>query len=131
MEPGSVLKKEGNGLMDNILSRAAQKMYRSATAMLLHMMRWSCPKVINGVRECSRFMTEARESHNIALQRLMMYILKTKDRGLVLAPDGLWDGGRNFIFHIRGMSDSDYAKDESRHSVNGWTTWLCNAIVTC
>ena len=122
MEPGSVLKKEGNGLMDNILSRAAQKMYRSATAMLLQMMRWSRPEVMNGVREYSRFMTEARESHNIALQRLMMNILETKNGGLVLAPYGLWDGGRNFVFHIRGLSDSDYVKDESRHNVNKRTT---------
>ena len=29
------------------------------------------------------------------------------------------------------MSDSEYAKDETRHSVNGWSTWLCGAIVTC
>ena len=86
---------------------------------------------MNSVRECSRFMTEARQSHEVAVQHIMTYCIKTKDRGLTLSPDGIWDGTRDFIFRIRGMSDSDYAKDESRHSVNGWSTWLCNAIVTC
>ena len=29
------------------------------------------------------------------------------------------------------MSDSEYAADESCYSVNGWSTWLCGAPVTC
>ena len=54
-----------------------------------------------------------------------------KDRGLMIAPKGIWNGTWDFIFVISGMSDSEYAKDETRHSVNGWSTWLCGAIVTC
>ena len=131
MEAGVVLKKEGEGINDHILSKEDQTMYRSLVAVMLHMMRWSRVEIMNSVRECSRFMTEARKSHVVAVQRIMTYCIKTEDRGLTLSPDGIWDGTRDFIFRIRGMSDSDYAKDESRHSVNGWSTWLCNAIVTC
>ena len=81
-------------------------------------MRWGCLEVMNGIRECSRNMTEAQQSYNTALQRVMIYILKTRDIGLVLTPYGIWDEGRNFLCEIQGISDSDYAKDESRHIVN-------------
>ena len=69
--------------------------------------------MLNGIRESSRFMTEAKKSRNTALQRVMIFIFKAKDRGLLLAPDGIWDGGRNFLREIRGMSHCDYANDES------------------
>ena len=49
----------------------------------------------------------------------------------MIAPKAIWDGTWNFVSVISGMSDSKYAKDESRHSVNGWSTQLCRAIVTC
>ena len=61
-------------------------------------MRLSRPAVMNGVREYSRLITKARESHNTALQRVILYILKTRDRGLLLAPDGTWDRRRKFVF---------------------------------
>ena len=57
--------------------------------------------------------------------------MKTRDKRLTLSPNEIWDGTKTFVFKIRGMSDSDYAKDESRHSVNGWSTWVCGAIATC
>ena len=133
-EPNSVLKSEGEGKEDLVLSKQEQKEYRSGTAVLLHMMRWSRVETMNAVRECSRFMTSARNSHMKALKRIMQYVCGTRDRGLFLKPSKWWDGkisynGR-FEFEVNGKSDSEYAKDESRHSVNGWSTWIFNCCVT-
>jgi hypothetical protein len=46
-----------------------------------------------------------------------------------LQPIGVWDGGNNFEFTINGKSDSDYAKDATRRSVNGWAVWLNDAPI--
>jgi hypothetical protein len=40
------------------------------------------------------------------------------------------DGGNNFEFTINGKSDSEYAKDATRRSVNGWAVWLNDALIT-
>ena len=49
-----------------------------------------------------------------------------------MKPTGTWDGNPNFEFEIRGISDSDYAKDpETRRSVGGRFVYLQDApIVT-
>ena len=85
---------------------------------------------MNAVRECSCFMTEARQSHKKALKRIMSYVVNTASRGLYLCPTKWWDGKKDFEFIIGGMSDSEYAKDESRHSVNGWSTWMFGCCIT-
>jgi hypothetical protein len=64
------LKIEGIDDDDDLLSPEDQARYRSATAVLLHMMRWSRAEVMNAVRDCSRYMQSARKSHNKALNRL-------------------------------------------------------------
>jgi len=61
----------------------------------------------------------------------MKYCIATPDWGLTLKPDSVWDGRKGFEFTVSGMSDSEYAADESRYSVNGWSTWLNGAPVTC
>ena len=129
-EPGSVLRKEGIDDDDILLSPEEQSRYRSATAVLLHMMRWSRAEVMNAVRDCSRYMQSARKSHNKALDRVMMYCVGTPLRGLLLYPTEKWDGRAGFKFIINGLSDSEYAKDDSRHSINGWSTWLFGCCVT-
>ena len=75
-------------------------------------------------------MTEARQSHKKALKRIMSYIVNTASRGLYLCPTKLWDGKKGFEFIVGGMSDSEYAKDELRHSVNGWSTWMFSCCIT-
>jgi hypothetical protein len=49
-EPGSVLKKDGIDEDDLTLPPEEQFRYMSATAVLLHAMRWSRPEVMNAVR---------------------------------------------------------------------------------
>ena len=129
-EPGSVLRKEGTGENNLELPKPEQKVYRSGTAMLLHVMRWSRVETMNAVRECSRYMQKARQSHMKALKRIMNYIVTTSKRGLYFRPTE-WDGkDQNFKFKIKGKSDSEYNKDDSLHSVNGWSTWLFGCCVT-
>eukprot|EP00957_Ditylum_brightwellii_P096649 7361195-Ditylum_brightwellii.AAC.1 len=59
----------------------------------------------------------------------MRYCVATKKRGLLLQPKGEWDGRRDFKFVIQGYSDSEYAKDQSRRSVNGWSVFLCGTPI--
>ena len=60
------------------------------------------------------------ESHIQAMHRVMQYCRDTKEQGLTLWPNGVWDGSRDYKFIISGRSDSDYATDpETRKSVTG------------
>jgi hypothetical protein len=59
-----------------------------------------------------------------------MYCVGTPLHGLFLKPTETWDGKAGFQFIINGLSDSEYAKDDSRHSINEWSTWLFGCCVT-
>jgi hypothetical protein len=65
-----------------------------------------------------------------AMQRCMRYLTCTKDAGLTLNPTRKWDGEKEFCFHIRGVSDSDHAKDmQTRCSISGYVVYLEDAPV--
>jgi hypothetical protein len=60
-----------------------------------------------------------------AMQRCMRYLTGTKDACLMLDPTRKWDGEKEFCFLIRGVSDSDYAKNmQTRHSISGYVVYL-------
>ena len=80
-----------------------QKKIRSGTGKLLHMMRWSRPDVLNAVRELSEHMKEANLVHCKAMHRVMEYVMRTPKRGLTLAPNGAWDGSKDFEFAVKVM----------------------------
>ena len=69
------------------------------------------------------------KEHVKAMKRLMKYCTSTPKRGLFLKPNMKLNGGADLLFVIVGMSDSEYAKDDSRRSVNGWNVFLCDAAV--
>jgi hypothetical protein len=125
-EAGDVLSK---GEPKEQIKAKEQKKFRSGVGKLLHMMRWTRPEILNRVRELSRYMSGATKTHIAALHRAMKYCVDTAKRGLLLKPDGIWDGTCEYLFRIKGKSDSEYAKDETRRSVNGWAVWLCLAPV--
>jgi hypothetical protein len=64
-------------------------------------------------------------------ENICNYIISTKERGYTICPDNprTWDGTRDFLFFITGESDSNYAKDHSRRSVNGGCTRLNKALI--
>ena len=98
----------------------------------MHMMQYSRPEIYNSVRDLARHMTMAGEEHFAAMVRVMKYCVDTADRGLVLKPEGEWDGTPDSIeFVISGRSDSDYAKEASCNckSVSGHRVLLNGAPV--
>jgi hypothetical protein len=75
-------------------------------------------------------MTGVTTAHMKAMYHVMKYCLGTRNKGLSLKPNCKWDGDPNFEFVITGHSDSNYAKDESRQSVSGYSTFLCGAPIS-
>ena len=125
--PGSVLRA---GTPEEGISAQEQKTYRSGVGKLLFLMKWSRPDVLNSVRDLSRFMSCARPSHVVAMERVMQFCLCSKDKGLKLKPAGIWDGNKSYKFNICGHSDSDYAKRvEDRKSATGYSTYLNDASI--
>jgi hypothetical protein len=113
-EPGSFFMKGDK------LSMSEQRKYWSGVGKLLYLMRWSCPEIMNSVRELSRFMQEASKAHLTVMYRVMKYCVGTPKRGLMIEPTEIWDGDKKFEFTISGRSDSDFAKDIiSCRSVSG------------
>ena len=125
--PGSILTK---GDDRSNLTMKEQKKYWSGVGKLLHMMRWTRPDIMNAVRETSKFMTKGTKTHMVAMLRVMKYCVGTATDGLLIQPKGDWDGTRDYQFEVMGKSDSEYSKDESRKSVNGWSTFLNESPVS-
>src|SRR5688572_6811902 len=125
--PGEVLQTSDDR---NVMTQGEQKKYRSGLGKLLHMMRWTRPDIMNAVRETSKFMTKGHKGHMMAMLRVMRYCVGTANEGLIIKPKGSWDGSKDYQFEVTGMSDSEYAKDESRKSVNGWSAYLNRSPVS-
>ena len=125
--PGSMLMKPSE---DQLVDGDMQTKYRSGVGKMLHLMRWSRPETQNAVRDLSRFMSGAAQSHVKAMLRAMSYCLGTAERGIVLQPTDAWDGSKDKLFIIRGSADSNYATDpDSRKSVSGYSVFLEGAPV--
>ena len=57
-------------------------------------------------------MRSATEVHIKALYCLMDYCVATSKRGLILKPQGEWDGlDRDYKFKVNGVSDTEFFKD--------------------
>lgn len=48
-----------------------------------------------------------------------------------LSPKHKWDGKSKMELRISGMSDSEYMKDSSPHSVNRWICFLEGCPINC
>ena len=105
--------------------------YRSATATCMHAMQWTRPDIYQPTRALARYMYEPYVPHLKALQHMLHYLTGTPNRGLLLSPERLWNGSRDFLFRIRGRSDSNYAGNtDDRRSVTGGVTYLEEALVS-
>jgi hypothetical protein len=108
-------------VVDGVLSRSLS---------FLHMMRWSRPDVLNSIRELSKHMTAATQTHLKAMYRAMTYCVHTKDRGLTLKPNRTWSRSPNHEFVIKGQADASYAScPNTMRSTGGQTTLLEGAPV--
>eukprot|EP00957_Ditylum_brightwellii_P163568 12453810-Ditylum_brightwellii.AAC.1 len=118
-EAGIVLKKEDG----DRLSIKQHRKYRIGVGKLLYMACWSRPEMQNSVKECSKMTSFPTIVHKRAMKRAMQYCLHTPKQCLVMKPKGTSDGTKNFLFKTKGLNDSEYAKDKTRHSVNGWSVF--------
>ena len=61
----------------------------------------------------------------------MEYVMRTSERGLALAPKGIWDGSKDFEFEAKGYSDSTHASDpDTRLSIRGRSMFLNDVPVS-
>ena len=94
----------------------------------MFVMQWSRPDIYNTTRGLARHMSAPRLVHMEIMYTLMRYLIRMKNRGLVLAPDTVWDGSRKFKFRIHGRLDFDYAANtDDQRSVSGTRTYLNRA----
>ena len=76
-------------------------------------------------------MAAPREAHGKALQTMMRYVGTTKNQGLVLSPDTLWDGSKKFKFKITGRSNSDFfGNKDDRRSISAGHVFVDNTPVS-
>jgi hypothetical protein len=126
--PGTVLKKQEDNR--NVLNSKNQTILRSGIGKLMHNMQYSCPDIAQAVRDLVRHMTCVDVTHMQGMLRCMQYLKCTKDAGLLLEPMRKWDRTNDFLFKIRGRSDSDYTKcTRSRRSVLIYMVFLEDAPV--
>lgn len=60
----------------------------------------------------------------------MQYCVETPNQGLMLKPEGKWDGSKDYLFTIGGREDSDYSKcEDTRKSVSGYHVLLNGALI--
>ena len=80
------------------------------------------PDIANAVRTVARQAHDPAERHWRAVRKIIAYLIKTKDLGLVFAKDG----DRKLSVYV----DADYAnKDNDRHSVSGVAVMVGGTVV--
>jgi hypothetical protein len=62
--------------------------YRSVIGMLLYLSNNSRPDIAFAVHQCARFSHNPKHSHAVAVKAIGRYLLRTRDKGLVLQPSG-------------------------------------------
>ena len=61
--------------------------YRAVVGSLSYLQAMIRPDITMAVQQCARFCNEPQQQHAEALKRICRYLLRTKDKGLVLKPD--------------------------------------------
>ena len=111
------------------LKKEKQTRYRSGVGMLLYLIKFSRPDIANSVRELSKAMDRATESHYQSLLRVLHYVITTKDLGL------FFDAGilNSFlgIWRILAFCDSDFAGDKNTIiSVTGFCIYIGSCLIS-
>jgi hypothetical protein len=99
-----------------------QTLYHSMIGSLLHLTA-SWPDIMFSVCMCARFQANPKETHLIAVKRILMYLKHTPSIGLWY-PKGA-------IFELVGYSNSDYAGCKvDRKSTSGGCHLLGRSLVS-
>jgi len=107
---------------EDCLKNEEQMLYRSAVGSLLYLVKHSRPDLSNSVREFSKVMDRAEQSHWRELLRMVKYVSLSRNKELCLYPDDV----DTWILEV--FSDSDYSGDkDTRRSVSGYVIY-CNGL---
>ena len=79
---GNVLHKDPNGQ-----PRKTDFHYRSAIGQMNFITGSTRPEMQMAVHQCARFSNDPKLSHEQAVKRIVRYLKRTKDEGLILRPD--------------------------------------------
>jgi hypothetical protein len=77
-------------LLDNDRSgapRVQKWSYRSAVGSLSYLQANVRPDITMAVQQCARFCNDPHQQHEEAVKRICRYLLRTKDKGLIMKPD--------------------------------------------
>jgi len=61
--------------------------YRSVIGCLSYLMAMVRPDIAMAVQQCTRFSNNPSQEHEKAVKRICRYLLKTRDKGLIMKPD--------------------------------------------
>ena len=112
-----------------LLSEDDMKKYRTGVGMLLYLVKYSRPDIANAVRELSKGIKEATPDAMKELQRVIKFVIRTRDFGLKMEPK-LVDS-RADKWSIVVYSDSDWAGDpDTRISVTGYILFVMGCAVS-
>jgi hypothetical protein len=90
--------------------------YRSAVGQLNYLTASSRPELMVAVHQCARFSADPRLQHEQAIKRIVRYLKRTSDKGLILRPDV----SRGLECHV----DADFAGGFSTEHSDDATTCL-------
>ena len=76
------------GLRGTELPSVKKWEYSSIVGMLMYLAPNACPDIAYVVHQVARFPHNPKNSHALAIQRILRYIMKTQDKGMYMHPDG-------------------------------------------
>ena len=122
--PGHRIAKPKEG--EAMIEPEKQSRYRTGTGMLMFLIKHSRPDIMNSVRELTKVLGKATIGAYREMQRVIKYVLDTKQKGLKIEPK-LSKNGKWFI---EAYSDSDWAGDpDDRKSVGSFVIFVCGVPV--
>jgi hypothetical protein len=118
--PALLLKDDGTKLDEE-----GVQLYRSGVGKLLYLVKLSRPDLATSVRELSKFMDGATDTHLKAMERVMEFVLSTKTYQFSIFPKF------KERYNITGYSDSNFASDkDTRRSVSGFAIYYADTLVS-
>jgi len=108
------------------ISSEMQSEYMSGVGMLLYLVKYSRPDIVNAVRELTKCMDGATPEAYKEMLRLIKFVLCTKTWGLKIMPKSP-DG--TMKWNLVSFSDSNWSGNKhNRRSINGFGIFLCGKI---
>ncbi|GMG18184.1 unnamed protein product [Phytophthora fragariaefolia] len=124
LEPGVHLTRADEPQTEDDKVKMKAKPYRSLVGSLMYLACGTRPDISVAVAKLSRFLENPGENHWDAGIKVVRYLLKTKDVGIV------YDGSLGT--ELEAYSDADWAGNrDDRRSVSGMMLMMCGAPVVC